>query len=211
MDQLLELLRAVAQGSPPPVDGLVDVLPRPPGVRAAVLGFTGHHVIAADVDPAWVHARIAPWDLNAPFSPAFLAALEEQVGGHANTQDAVLVAPDRDEPMDLVRLSATAAEDALGGSPHPRGDATVWATPDGAGTLMLGRGLADRWELRFDVADAARGQGIGRRLAAAAPGLVPPGELVFAQVAPGNVASLRAILAAGYRPIGSEVLLFDGL
>jgi RimJ/RimL family protein N-acetyltransferase len=29
---------------------------------------------------------------------------------------------------------------------------------------------------------------------------------VFAQVAPGNAASLRAFLAAGFRPIGSEVL-----
>ena len=43
-------------------------------------------------------------------------------------------------------------------------------------------------------------------LAAAARGLVPAGEHLFAQVAPGNVASLRAFLAAGYRPIGAEVL-----
>jgi hypothetical protein len=28
--------------------------------------------------------------------------------------------------------------------------------------------------------------------------------------APGNAASLRALLAAGFRPIGSEVLFFDG-
>jgi hypothetical protein len=34
----------------------------------------------------------------------------------------------------------------------------------------------------------------------------PPAEPLFAQVTPGNAASLRAFLAAGYRPIGSEVL-----
>ena len=32
------------------------------------------------------------------------------------------------------------------------------------------------------------------------------GDVVFAQVAPGNAASLRAFLAAGFSPIGSEVL-----
>jgi len=35
---------------------------------------------------------------------------------------------------------------------------------------------------------------------------IPEGDVVFAQVAPGNAASLRAFLAAGFRPIGSEVL-----
>jgi hypothetical protein len=49
-------------------------------------------------------------------------------------------------------------------------------------------------------------QGLGRALALAARHLVPAGEPVFAQVSPGNAASLRAILAAGYRPLGSEVL-----
>jgi len=40
---------------------------------------------------------------------------------------------------------------------------------------------------------------------------VPRGERVFVQVAPGNAASLRAVLAAGFHPIGAEVLLLkDG-
>lgn len=37
--------------------------------------------------------------------------------------------------------------------------------------------------------------------------LVPPGERVFAAVTPGNACSLRAFLAAGLDPIGSEILL----
>lgn len=40
----------------------------------------------------------------------------------------------------------------------------------------------------------------------AARALVPEGEIAFAQVAPGNASSLRAFLAAGFSPIGSEVL-----
>jgi hypothetical protein len=41
----------------------------------------------------------------------------------------------------------------------------------------------------------------------AARHLVPHGELVWAQVAPGNAASVRAILAAGFAPVGAEALL----
>jgi hypothetical protein len=44
-------------------------------------------------------------------------------------------------------------------------------------------------------------------LAYAARYLIPDGEQLFVQVAPGNVPSLRAVLAAGFTPIGAEVLL----
>lgn len=53
----------------------------------------------------------------------------------------------------------------------------------------------------------ARGHGLGRELAAAALGLLPADTPIFAQVSPGNSHSMRATLAAGYRPIGGEVLL----
>ena len=49
------------------------------------------------------------------------------------------------------------------------------------------------------------GGAIRRALADAARSL-SDGEPVFAQVSPGNVSSLRAFLAADYRPIASEVL-----
>jgi hypothetical protein len=82
----------------------------------------------------------------------------------------------------------------------------VWTTK--GGVLMIGRGL-------------------GRALARAARHLVPPcppsalppaprtfapdktleRRPIWAQVAPGNAASVRAFLAAGYRPVGAEALL----
>jgi GNAT superfamily N-acetyltransferase len=89
---------------------------------------------------------------------------------------------------------------------HYRDDVRVWQTEDGAG-CTLGRGLAGRWEVAFEVEPRARGHGLGRVLAAAALGLLPAGTPVFAQVAPGNSVSLRATLAAGYAPVGGEVLL----
>jgi hypothetical protein len=41
----------------------------------------------------------------------------------------------------------------------------------------------------------------------AADTLVPDGALLWAQVAPGNAASVRAILAARFAPVGAEALL----
>jgi hypothetical protein len=68
-------------------------------------------------------------------------------------------------------------------------------------------GLAGRWETAVEVFEGARNNGHGRELALAARHLVPDGRPVWAQVTPGNASSLRAFLAAGYQPVGSEVLL----
>jgi GNAT superfamily N-acetyltransferase len=81
----------------------------------------------------------------------------------------------------------------------------IWTT-DG-GVLVVGRGLAGRWEAAIEVEAPQRGRGLGRSLARAARHLVPDDRPVWAQVAPGNAASVRAFLAAGYRPVGAEVLL----
>ena len=53
------------------------------------------------------------------------------------------------------------------------------------------------------VHDAAVSEGGGAGLAADALGVVPAGQLVVAAVAPGNAASVRALLSAGFVPLGS--------
>ena len=73
--------------------------------------------------------------------------------------------------------------------------------------LILSRGLASRWELAVEVDEPARGRGLGRALVVAARHLIPDGAVLWAQVAPGNAASVRAILAAGFVPVGAEALL----
>jgi hypothetical protein len=108
----------------------VTVLPAPLGARAVVVGGTAWHVVAADVDPAWVAAQVADDPIAAPLGARFLAALADRVGAEPGSLDAVLVAP----------------------------------------------------------------------------ALVPDGEPLWAQVATANTASLRAFLAAGYRPVAAEVL-----
>ena len=71
---------------------------------------------------------------------------------------------------------------------------------------MVGRGLCGRWEVGYEVEPDHRDGGLGRRLVAAARGLVPAGEALWAQVAPGNAASMRSTLAAGFVPVAAEVL-----
>jgi len=51
--------------------------------------------------------------------------------------------------------------------------------------------------------------GLATRALVEARRLAGPGQALFAQTAPGDAAALRALLAAGFRPIGSEVLFFD--
>jgi GNAT superfamily N-acetyltransferase len=188
------------------------VVPQPPGPVAGVLAFDGHHVVAADVDAAWVHELLPGGDLSAPLHPRFLGALAERLGRTWDNLDAVFLG--HGEPGDvLVPLEAVDPD-----HDHPRVarahtyrlDPVVYELDAGAGLLIIGRGLSGRWEAAFEVAVDQRGRGLGRLLVRSALRLVPEGEPVFVQVAPGNVSSLRAVLAAGgFTPIGAEVLFPD--
>jgi GNAT superfamily N-acetyltransferase len=206
---LYDVLRAATEGSSPEPDGTVEVLPRL-GPAAGVVAFSAHFFVCADVDPDWVRARLPPGDYSAPHGARFLVSLADRIGADIGALDVVLA---RD---DSARPSAGGPElEEITGRDHPRvvralryrEDVRVWRTPAGSGHMLVGRGLAGRWETAFEVEQPARGLGLGRALAAAAAEFVPAGEPLFAQVSPGNAASLRAVLAAGYRPLCAEVLL----
>ena len=205
------VLRAAAQGRHPEPDGSVDVLPQH-GRAAGVVAFSAHFVVSADVDHQWVRDQLPPGDYSAPLGARFLVALADRIGADIGSIDAVLSATDRGDGR--AEEIADGLEE-IEAREHPRvvralryrDDVRVWRTADGAGHVLVGRGLAGRWETAFEVEPAARANGLGRRLAAAATALVPAGEPVWAQVAPGNAASLRAVLAAGFEPVCGEVLL----
>jgi GNAT superfamily N-acetyltransferase len=85
-----------------------------------------------------------------------------------------------------------------------RGDVRVLGLAgDDETVLTLGTGIGGLPELSLQVAPARRGTGLGTALARAARGLVAAGEPVAACVSPANVPSLRALLAAGFDPVGS--------
>jgi GNAT superfamily N-acetyltransferase len=203
------LLSEAAHDRFPPADGRVEVLPSPPGRSDAVVAFTAHSVVAAGVDPGEVLQRLPSDDLGAPTSAPFLAWLGERLAAEVGMIDLVMVAFGIDETSGWPSLRP--ATDSLD---HPRvarsnryrSDVTTHADAEGRGVVMLGRGLCDRLELAIEIEPAHRGRGLGRELARAALALVPAGEPLFAQVTPGNTMSIRAFLAAGFRPICSEVL-----
>ncbi len=88
-----------------------------------------------------------------------------------------------------------------------RTDLELYSNEYGNSVLVLGRGLAGRRELALEIPASQRNAATGRKLVRAALGLTPRGEPLFAQVAPGNAASVRAFYNAGFRPVGAEVLL----
>jgi GNAT superfamily N-acetyltransferase len=210
-DTLEAILAAATGGRPPDADGRVSVIgPPAAGAGAAIVSFTGHHVVAADVPAAWVDERCPRWAFEAPFGAPFVSALADRVDLRAGTLDLVLVAHGTaPTDLDLVAVPADEAARLLAGAPNPRSDVIVRRMTDGQGLVLIGRGLEGRWEFALDVEPASRGRGLGRALASAARGLVGPGDYLFAQVAPGNVASVRAVLAAGFRPFAAEILFWD--
>lgn len=200
------LSQAVA-GRWPAADGRVDVFPALPNGEAAVVGLTGHFVVAADVEPSWVQDRLPDGDLCAPMGPRFLDALAREIGKEPGSLDLVLWA--RAEAgsvaLDLELVSDRSHPRVRRAEVH-RDDLRVYRTRDESGLLVLGRGVCGRWEASFEVEPTARNRGLGRALAACARQLLPTGVPIFMQAAPGNTASVRAIVQAGFAPLCAEVL-----
>lgn len=204
---LAEILRRAAQGHPPAPDGGLTVLDAPPGPVEAICGFTAHHVLALGLDPDEVRSRIPAGDLTAPLGGPFVAWAASELGATPGPVDGVMVTfGERETPPIPLEPVEPDEHPRLARAVRYRADLRAYRDAFGRGVLAVGRGLAGRWEVTYEVEPEYRGKGVGRTLAMAARRLVPPGEPLFAQVTPGNAASLRSVLAAGYRPIGSEVL-----
>ncbi len=204
--RLGELLTNAAAGRFPPADGDVTIMPQPSERDAGVLSFTAHAVIFTDADPDWVRSQLPPGDLAAPLSAAFLFALASATNRKSGSLDLLCVAESLpgEPPVELTPQPASNHSRVLRALNY-RDEVQTWRA-DG-GIVLLGRGVAGRLETAIEVAENRRGQGLGRRLAAAARHLAPPETDLWAQIAPGNAASVRAFLAAGFVPVGAEVLL----
>ncbi len=199
------LIEAAAGGSFPPADGQTTVVPAVGRSLETVVAFTGHAVIATAL-PGEVVLAWGPDGFGGAVSPKFLLALAGRTGT-IGSHDVVLAATGRRRPTLPIR------EDL---DDHPRvrharalRDGVV-AYGDDRGVVTIGTGLGGLAELSVEVDADCHKPGTGRALAGDALGLVPDGQLVIAEVAPGNARSLRAFLAAGFTPLGSAVHVVPG-
>lgn len=205
-DQLAAILASAATGHFPPADGNVTILAQPSDRDCGVLSFTAHAVIFTDADPAWVASQLPADDLSAPLSASFLSVLGSKTGRTSGSVDVLTCASSLPGPAQLELTPLSDRQHARAArAVRYRDDVRVWQAK--GGVLIIGCGVAGRWEVSLEVDPDQRGRGLGRELAAAARHLVPRGTPLWAQIAPGNAASVRAFLAAGYRPVGAEVLL----
>jgi hypothetical protein len=170
------------------------------GDHHGVVEFTGHSVVLTDREPEAVVGRGVDGfgGASQPDVLRWLAGPTGWIGSH----DAVLAATG----VGGGRLDELDIED------HPRvqrsrahrRDVRVYG--DEGGLVTIGHGLVGRLEVSVE-AFRTQPAGTGGRLIRAALALIPEGDVVFAQVAPGNAASLRAFLSCGFVPIGAETLL----
>lgn len=205
VDALATLFADVLDGRYPPSDGGFRVVePDRTTGQHAVLAFTGHAVVATDR----THEQVAALGLDGyggAHHPDVLRVLAGP-GGWIGVLDAVLVA--RGTGVGGTTLGRTADLDD-----HPRvayareTRVAVEVLADERGLVTLGKGLGARTELGLELTEARTGQQAGRALLRDVLAELPAGDAVWASCAPGNARSLRALLAAGFVPVGSEVIL----
>ena len=200
---LAAVLAEAAAGRFPTLDGAVEVLAPDDAGTHAVIELAGHSYALTDR---------AVGDLLALGADGFGGCTHPDVlrwlagpDGWIGSIDVVLVATAR--PGDRLAERRDLEH-------HPRVERArlhrrdVRVFGDDRGLCTLGRGLVGRLELSVELHDGVgRSDGAGRALITAGLAVASSNDLVWAQVAPGNAASLRAFLACGFVPIGSEVLI----
>jgi hypothetical protein len=202
---LLRAFLEAADGRFPPVDGGVTQVD-PPGRVRGVIAFTGHTYVMAR-SPIWPPdgVDVPPPDgyggSHDPRYIAWLAGGAEEIG----VLDATLVA--RGTGRGSASLEPVDVHDTHHRVEHARSirdDVRVYG--DERGFVTVATGLVGRLEFGVEAESDGRGRGWGRSLVTDALGLVAEGRPVFAAVSPGNARSMRAFLAIGFVPIGSEQL-----
>ena len=211
--QLATMLDDAAFGVFPSADGRVDVLGPPSGPCDAVIAFTGHAVVAGDVSPDWVRrhvqfGRSEEHEHHPVLAPHFLAALSERLGSPPAGLSMLLAAtPTGAAPvgeLDAVDLEPPGWADYRLGVRSYR-----FRGSTGSGTISIGHGPAGRWDVWIGHDDVPGRSSItvrGRELLHAAKSLIPVRTPLYASVPIHSARSIRMALAAGFRPLGAEVL-----
>ncbi len=204
---LARLLRSVAAGQFPEADGAwTRVSPWIPSLQA-IVGFTGHTILAVTYDVS----DDALVDLGAtgnegPFSARVVTALAG-ASGWIGPPQVLLTAlgTGSGHAGDLVARSDLTRHPFVESAKRIRQDIQVLGSTDAdPDIVVLGRGVAGIREVSVKVGRS--GHGRGEALFAAALATVPEYEVVLAATPIFDGHILNCAIAAGFRPIGGVQL-----
>jgi hypothetical protein len=208
---LAGLLTAAAAGRFPDPDGGWRRVPPWRAGLEAVISFTGHAVFAVAHDiPDHRLAALGANGFGGAHDPRLITALAGPEGwidcldmlmAGRGTRRAGAPPPLIGRP-DLA--THPRAEFAARIRSHPQ--VLGYPDPDRSALAIISQGIAGLTELSFELEPGRRGRGGGSQLAADALAAVSAGQLAVAAVALGNAASVRALLSAGFVPLGSVQL-----
>ena len=177
----------------------------------AIVAFTGHAVLAVAPDiPDRLLVSLGVDGFGGAHDPRLITALAGP-GGWFASLGILMAGRGRgrpDAPPRLVDRPDLAAHPRAAFAARIRDQPRVLGYADQRRTALavISRGIAGLTELSFELEGGHRGQGGGTGLVRDALTVVPSGQLVLADVAPGNAASVRALLSAGFIPLGSVQL-----
>lgn len=199
---LLPVLERAADGHHPPVDGGVTLLPELPDGNRAIVALTGHAFVCSPLSADDL-ADLGLDGFGAALDPTAILRVAE--GGAIGVNDAILVARGIGGGTDVATTGQWDGHHRVDHARRLRRDVVVFG--DERGFFTIAGGLAGRTELSIEVARPGEDPGLGRWLLDQARRAVEPGSRLFAAVSPGNARSLRSFLAAGFTPLGSEVII----
>jgi hypothetical protein len=206
---LAELIRAAAAGHFPDVDGGWHRVPPWRPRLQAIVAFTGHAVLALTddvLDRTLIDLGVDGF--GGAHDPRLISTLAGPNGwidsldaimvgrGHGDGRASLVPRPDLTDHPRAQHAASIRSGPKVFGYPEPTSHSVV----------IVSQGLGGLSELSFELDAQERGTGRGQALVRDALDLVPAGELVLASVAPGNAASLRSLLHAGFTPVGSVQL-----
>jgi hypothetical protein len=198
------LIVAVAGGCFPAPDGSWRrVPPWRPGVEA-IVAFTGYAVFAVEPDITdRLLGELGADGFGGAHNPRLVSTLAG-ADGWIDSLDMLLVAHGTGTSPLVDRPDLAAHPRALFAA-RIRDRPRVMGYPDAgrADLAVISTGIGGLTELSFELEPGRRGSGAGAGLVRDALGTIPEGEIAVAAVAPGNAASVRALLTAGFVPAGS--------
>jgi hypothetical protein len=198
------LIAAAAAGRFPAADGSWRRVPPWRHGVEAIVAFTGHAVFAVEPDiPDRLLGELGADGFGGAHDPRLISTL---AGADAwiDSLDMLLVAtgngtsPLVDRP-DLASHPRAAFAARIRDCPRVMG----YPDPGRSDLAVISKGIGGLTEISFELEPGRRGSGAGAGLVRDALGTIPGGEIAVAAVAPGNAASVRALLTAGFRPAGS--------